>query len=221
MFVSLSRTKRQNARDAAAPASCSACADSDPGQLDRQRQHRWSRRRQARDPIHCGIPPSLVSRTTRYPARHGVPRFGAPLRHHCPFRPQRHPLRLIVRARSEREGESTELELLVATVSSSSVSACAIATARDAACDVWDATCNIRNAACERAGCHLWQRTPPCRRCAQLAALQTRDGKECRRNFRKEDVAARQSRRRCGRGEPGPSADVAGVSPVPAQMWQG
>ena len=28
------------------------------------------------------------------------------------------------------------------------------------------------------------------------------------------------SRRRCGRGEPGPGADAAGVSPVPAQMWQ-
>ena len=28
-----------------------------------------------------------------------------------------------------------------------------------------------------------------------------------------------QSRRRCGRGEPSPGADVAGVSPVPAQMW--
>ena len=30
-----------------------------------------------------------------------------------------------------------------------------------------------------------------------------------------------QSRRRCGRGEPSPSADVPAVSPVPAQMWQG
>ncbi len=30
-----------------------------------------------------------------------------------------------------------------------------------------------------------------------------------------------QSRRRCGRGEPCPSADVAAVSPVPVQMWQG
>jgi hypothetical protein len=29
------------------------------------------------------------------------------------------------------------------------------------------------------------------------------------------------SRCRCGRGEPGPGADVAGVSPVPVQMWQG
>ena len=29
------------------------------------------------------------------------------------------------------------------------------------------------------------------------------------------------SRRRCGRGEPSPSADVAGVSPVQVQMWQG
>jgi hypothetical protein len=28
-----------------------------------------------------------------------------------------------------------------------------------------------------------------------------------------------QSRRRCGRLEPSPGADVAGVSPVPAQMW--
>jgi hypothetical protein len=27
-------------------------------------------------------------------------------------------------------------------------------------------------------------------------------------------------RRRCGRGEPSPGADVAGVSPVPAHMWQ-
>jgi hypothetical protein len=26
---------------------------------------------------------------------------------------------------------------------------------------------------------------------------------------------------RCGRGEPSPGTDVAGVSPVPAQMWQG
>ncbi len=30
-----------------------------------------------------------------------------------------------------------------------------------------------------------------------------------------------ESRRRCGRGGPSPGADVAGVSPVPAQMWQG
>jgi hypothetical protein len=30
-----------------------------------------------------------------------------------------------------------------------------------------------------------------------------------------------QSRCRCGRGEPSPSADVAGASPVPVQMWQG
>jgi hypothetical protein len=29
------------------------------------------------------------------------------------------------------------------------------------------------------------------------------------------------SRCRCGRGEPSPGADVAGVSPVPVQMWQG
>ena len=29
-----------------------------------------------------------------------------------------------------------------------------------------------------------------------------------------------QSRRRCGSSEPSPGADVAGVSPVPAQMWQ-
>jgi hypothetical protein len=28
-----------------------------------------------------------------------------------------------------------------------------------------------------------------------------------------------QSRRRCGRGEPSPGADVGGGSPVPAQMW--
>jgi hypothetical protein len=34
------------------------------------------------------------------------------------------------------------------------------------------------------------------------------------------DVARRAwSRRRCGRAELGPGADVAGVSPVPAQMW--
>ena len=30
-----------------------------------------------------------------------------------------------------------------------------------------------------------------------------------------------QSRCRCGRGEPSPGADVAGVSPVLVQMWQG
>ena len=30
-----------------------------------------------------------------------------------------------------------------------------------------------------------------------------------------------ESRCRCGRGEPSPGADVAGVSPVPVQMWQG
>jgi hypothetical protein len=30
-----------------------------------------------------------------------------------------------------------------------------------------------------------------------------------------------QSRRRCGRGEPSPGADVGGASPVPAQMWDG
>jgi hypothetical protein len=34
------------------------------------------------------------------------------------------------------------------------------------------------------------------------------------------DTRAR-SRRRCGRGAPGPGADVAGVRPVLAQMWQG
>ena len=28
-------------------------------------------------------------------------------------------------------------------------------------------------------------------------------------------------RRRCGRGEPSPGADVEGVSPVLAQMWAG
>jgi hypothetical protein len=33
--------------------------------------------------------------------------------------------------------------------------------------------------------------------------------------------ARAQSRRRCGRGEPSPGADVGGVSPVPAQMRQG
>ncbi len=31
----------------------------------------------------------------------------------------------------------------------------------------------------------------------------------------------RVPRRRCGGGEPSPGADVAGVSPVPVQMWQG
>ena len=31
---------------------------------------------------------------------------------------------------------------------------------------------------------------------------------------------AKQSRRRCGKGERSPGADVAGVSPVPVQMWQ-
>ena len=30
-----------------------------------------------------------------------------------------------------------------------------------------------------------------------------------------------RSRRRCGRGEPGPGANLARMSPVPAQMWQG
>jgi hypothetical protein len=30
-----------------------------------------------------------------------------------------------------------------------------------------------------------------------------------------------RARRRCGRGEPSPGADVGGVSPVPAQMWAG
>jgi hypothetical protein len=30
-----------------------------------------------------------------------------------------------------------------------------------------------------------------------------------------------RSRRRCGQGEPNPGADVAGMSPVPAQMWPG
>jgi hypothetical protein len=30
-----------------------------------------------------------------------------------------------------------------------------------------------------------------------------------------------QCRCRCGRGEPSPGADVAGASPVPAQMWDG
>ena len=33
--------------------------------------------------------------------------------------------------------------------------------------------------------------------------------------------AQAQSRRRCGGGEPSPGADVAGVSPVQVQMWQG
>ena len=33
--------------------------------------------------------------------------------------------------------------------------------------------------------------------------------------------ALAESRRRCGRVEPGPGADVAGASPVPVQMWQG
>ena len=35
------------------------------------------------------------------------------------------------------------------------------------------------------------------------------------------EVPASESRRRCGRGEPSPGADVARVSPIPAQMWQG
>ena len=30
-----------------------------------------------------------------------------------------------------------------------------------------------------------------------------------------------QSRRRCGRGVPSPGADVAGVSPVTVQRWEG
>jgi hypothetical protein len=33
--------------------------------------------------------------------------------------------------------------------------------------------------------------------------------------------APAQSRRRCGRGEPRPGVDVAGVSPVPVQIWEG
>jgi hypothetical protein len=35
------------------------------------------------------------------------------------------------------------------------------------------------------------------------------------------ESACVKSRCRCGRGEPSPGADVAGVSPVPVQMWQG
>ena len=35
------------------------------------------------------------------------------------------------------------------------------------------------------------------------------------------ESACAKSRCRCGTGEPSPSADVAGVSPVPVQMWQG
>jgi hypothetical protein len=35
------------------------------------------------------------------------------------------------------------------------------------------------------------------------------------------DVRFLQSQRRCGRGEPNPGTDVAGVSPIPVQMWQG
>ena len=34
-------------------------------------------------------------------------------------------------------------------------------------------------------------------------------------------VQPSQSRRRCGSGERSPGADVAAVSAVPAQMWQG
>ena len=36
-----------------------------------------------------------------------------------------------------------------------------------------------------------------------------------------ELVHPTQSQRRCGRGGPSPGADVAGVSPVPVQMWEG
>jgi hypothetical protein len=35
-----------------------------------------------------------------------------------------------------------------------------------------------------------------------------------------ELVHPTQSQRRCGRGGPSPGADVAGVSPVPVQMWE-
>jgi hypothetical protein len=35
------------------------------------------------------------------------------------------------------------------------------------------------------------------------------------------DVRFLQSQRRCGKGEPNPGADAAGVIPVPAPMWAG
>jgi hypothetical protein len=38
---------------------------------------------------------------------------------------------------------------------------------------------------------------------------------------RRDDVRAPRSRCRCGRGEPSPGADMAGVGPVPMQTWQG
>ncbi len=39
---------------------------------------------------------------------------------------------------------------------------------------------------------------------------------ECKLRLRLGESVGTQSRRRCGRGEPSPGADVAGVSPVPA-----
>jgi hypothetical protein len=38
---------------------------------------------------------------------------------------------------------------------------------------------------------------------------------------RRGGQVAAQPCRRCGGGEPSPGADVAGASPVPAQMWRG
>jgi hypothetical protein len=44
---------------------------------------------------------------------------------------------------------------------------------------------------------------------------------EPRHELRLPQLPSRQSRCRCGRGESSPGADVAAVSPVPVQMWQG
>jgi hypothetical protein len=63
-------------------------------------------------------------------------------------------------------------------------------------------------------------------RCAALRANGREHGAACSRPLGRHGThrasAARPiSQRRCGRDEPGPGADVPGVSPVPMQMWPG
>jgi hypothetical protein len=65
--------------------------------------------------------------------------------------------------------------------------------------------------AASRCACIRSRRLPCAEHCTATNGLRTAD----------RGIWRARSRRRCGRGEPGPGADVAGVSPVPVQMWQG
>jgi hypothetical protein len=79
----------------------------------------------------------------------------------------------------------------------------------------WDRPSGRARAACTGSrGCCASARARPLPRRTQRRSLQARGPGAVWQG-------RAQSRCRCGRGEPSPGADVAGVSPVPVPMWRG